>query len=199
MSPQTTVQVPRRIYLFVPLPLDLEIPWTNSLFSLLFLFSHSIAIISVTYFFRLPSLYLLPDLLLHLDTIISMSPPVCSLAPFGTVTRLKQKIMSQDLQWGEKGYLPAPSTFVVFQLCYINMAEPADIIRIVIDAGTSMGTSLSFSIALSCFPPFLQNLSYLFPILWSVPEIKNENRNREGSIKTKRQKKTVSGKHPRRW
>ena len=127
-----------------------------------------------------------------------MSPPVCSLAPFGTVTSLKQKIMSQDLQLGEESYLPAPSTFVVFQLCYINMAEPADIIRIVIDAATSMGTSLSFSIALSCFPPFLQNLSYLFPILWSVPEIKNENRNRKGSIKTKRQKKTVSGKHPPR-
>ena len=44
-------------------------------------------------------LHLLPDLLLHLDAIVSMSSPVCLLTPFVTVASLKNYVMSQDLHY----------------------------------------------------------------------------------------------------
>ena len=45
-------------------------------------------------------LHLLPDLLLHLDAIVTMSSPVCLLTPFVTVASLKNYIMFQDLHLG---------------------------------------------------------------------------------------------------
>ena len=63
-------------------------------------FKHT-ARISSRFLFSLFLLNLLPEILLHLDTIVSMSSPVCSLAPFVAVARLKQEITSQyHLQYG---------------------------------------------------------------------------------------------------
>ena len=53
-------------------------------------------------FFRLLGLDLLPDLLLHLGAIISMSLPVRSLAFFVAVARLKQKLV---YKFGDRGVL----------------------------------------------------------------------------------------------
>ena len=61
-------------------------------------------ITSPCFLFSLLGLDLLPDLLLHLDAIISMSPPICFLAPFITVASLKQKTVSR---FGDRGvFLP---------------------------------------------------------------------------------------------
>ena len=104
--------------------------------------SNDSTLISAPFILRLLCFNLLPDLLLHLDTIISMSPPVRFLAPFVAVARLKQKIMRpQDLQKRTEVwyYLSAACTLVVWQFCYISMAEPADTICIGINLATANG------------------------------------------------------------
>ena len=59
--------------------------------------------ISAPFLFSLFRLNLLPDLLLHQDTIISMSTPVRFLAPFITIARLnKQKLVPR---FGDRGGL----------------------------------------------------------------------------------------------
>ena len=50
------------------------------------------AITSPLFLFCLLCLDLFPDLLLHLDAIISVSSPICFLAPFVAVASLKQKV-----------------------------------------------------------------------------------------------------------
>ena len=65
----------------------------------------------------------------------------------------------------EACYLPAPCAFVVFQVWDISMAEPADGICIAISLTTGIGgTSLSYVLAFSGFPSFLENILNLFPL-----------------------------------
>ena len=99
---------------------------------------------------------------IHLDAIITMSPPVCFLAPFVTVARLNQEIKLHP-QRGQRYvcYLSAACTFVVFQVWHVNMAEPADVICILIDT-SNVGTSFSCSPVFSDFPFFLQKFLNLF-------------------------------------
>ena len=52
---------------------------------------HVVTLLLFPLLFSLLCLHLLPDLLLHLDTIISMPAPVCCLAPLVTVVCLKQE------------------------------------------------------------------------------------------------------------
>ena len=127
-------------------------------------------ITSPCFLFSLLGLDLLPDLLLHLDAIISMSPPICFLAPFITVPSLKNRFC-QDLEAKVCSYLSTASTLVVCQVGYISMAEPADAICIVIDLDTAIGF-LSCSTVMSGFPPLFHNLSNLFQLycIWVVPE-----------------------------
>ena len=58
-------------------------------------------------------------------------------------------------------YLPTTCTFVVLQVWHVNMAEPADVICILIDT-SNVGTSFSCSPVFSDFPFFLQKFLNLF-------------------------------------
>ena len=114
----------------------------------------------------LPLLFLLPDLLLHQDTVVSMSPPVCFLAPFVTVASLRKwfyfLISAKSTVW-VVCYLPTSCTFVVLQACYVTMAEPADTICLVIDVATIC------HLVICQLPPLLFRSSSLTPSLNNNP------------------------------
>ena len=148
--------------------------------------------ILIYFIFRLfnLSLHLLPDFLLHQNTKISVTSPVRSLALFTTVPRLKH-VLFANICFEPRGvcYLPTACTLVVPQQRHINMAEPADIVCIVIDAAADVSlsikvtffataavtTTLSCNFAASHFSSLLQNFLKLFPLflIRALPVNKN--------------------------
>ena len=132
--------------------------------------SDDTTLISAPFILCLFRFNLLPDLLLHLDAIFSMSIPVPSLAPFVAVARLKQKIMKpQDLQKRTEvwNYLPAACTLLFAS--FVTSAWQNQQILSALSLTLSL-TATEFSLTLS-LPSALASAAAL-PFLASLPSLR---------------------------